>query len=72
MSILPMINLKGGVAKTTNAVALAECLAARGWPHRSPPLKRPALVAGSHRLASVPAWTGHPGGRGAIRGSVLS
>jgi chromosome partitioning protein len=26
-----MINLKGGVAKTTNAVAIAECLACRGY-----------------------------------------
>jgi chromosome partitioning protein len=28
MSILLFVNLKGGVAKTTNAVAVAECLAA--------------------------------------------
>ncbi len=30
MPILPFINLKGGVAKTTNAVAVAECLAVKG------------------------------------------
>ncbi len=30
MSILLFINLKGGVAKTTNAVAVAECLAEAG------------------------------------------
>lgn len=31
MSILLFINLKGGVAKTTNAVAVAECLADSGY-----------------------------------------
>lgn len=31
MSVLMMINLKGGVAKTTNCVAMAECLATRGY-----------------------------------------
>lgn len=31
MSILLFINLKGGVAKTTNAVAVAECLAESGY-----------------------------------------
>src|SRR5207248_1476997 len=30
MPILLLINLKGGVAKTTNAVAVAECFAANG------------------------------------------
>lgn len=30
VSILLFINLKGGVAKTTNAVATAECLAEAG------------------------------------------
>ncbi len=30
MPIIPFVNLKGGVAKTTNAVAVAECLASRG------------------------------------------
>lgn len=33
MSIIMLINLKGGVAKTTSAVAIAECLAAEG--HRT-------------------------------------
>src|ERR1700734_2409835 len=33
MPILMMINLKGGVAKTTSAVAIAECLASSG--HRT-------------------------------------
>ncbi len=32
MSILLFVNLKGGVAKTTNAVAVAECLADLGYP----------------------------------------
>src|SRR3954452_2606126 len=31
MSILLFVNLKGGVAKTTNAVAVAECLADSGY-----------------------------------------
>ncbi|RUL83180.1 ParA family protein [Tautonia sociabilis] len=31
MSILLIVNLKGGVAKTTNAVAVAECLADSGY-----------------------------------------
>lgn len=31
MSILLFVNLKGGVAKTTNAVAVAECLADQGY-----------------------------------------
>ena len=31
MSIILFINLKGGVAKTTNAVAVAECLATSGY-----------------------------------------
>jgi chromosome partitioning protein len=31
MSILLFVNLKGGVAKTTNAVAMAECLADSGY-----------------------------------------
>jgi chromosome partitioning protein len=33
MSIIMLINLKGGVAKTTSAVAIAECLASQG--HRT-------------------------------------
>ena len=33
MSVLMLINLKGGVAKTTSAVAIAECLASEG--HRT-------------------------------------
>ena len=33
MSVVMFTNLKGGVAKTTNAVAVAECLASRG--HRT-------------------------------------
>jgi chromosome partitioning protein len=31
MSIVMLINLKGGVAKTTSAVAVAECLASEGY-----------------------------------------
>lgn len=31
MSIILLVNLKGGVAKTTNAVAIAECLAVEGY-----------------------------------------
>jgi chromosome partitioning protein len=31
MSIVMLINLKGGVAKTTSAVAIAECLASKGY-----------------------------------------
>jgi chromosome partitioning protein len=31
MAIISFINLKGGVAKTTNAVAVAECLATSGY-----------------------------------------
>lgn len=31
MSILLFVNLKGGVSKTTNAVAVAECLADQGY-----------------------------------------
>ena len=31
MAVIPFINLKGGVAKTTNAVAVAECLADCGF-----------------------------------------
>lgn len=32
MAVVLFTNLKGGVAKTTNAVALAECLASQGKP----------------------------------------
>ncbi|MDB4679721.1 AAA family ATPase [Planctomycetaceae bacterium] len=31
MSVILFLNLKGGVAKTTNAVATAECLADQGY-----------------------------------------
>src|SRR3954452_22488799 len=31
MSIILLLNLKGGVAKTTSAVAIAECLAESGY-----------------------------------------
>ena len=31
MAIVMMINLKGGVAKTTSAVAIAECMADNGY-----------------------------------------
>ncbi len=31
MPILLLVNLKGGVAKTTNAVAIAECFASEGY-----------------------------------------
>jgi chromosome partitioning protein len=41
MSIIMMINLKGGVAKTTNAVAISECLASSG--------KRTLLIDADHQ-----------------------
>ena len=31
MSVILFLNLKGGVSKTTNAVAVAECLADQGY-----------------------------------------
>jgi chromosome partitioning protein len=44
MSILLFVNLKGGVAKTTNAVAVAECLADSGY--------RTLLIDGDHQCTS--------------------
>src|SRR5271157_1230224 len=44
MSILLFLNLKGGVAKTTNAVAAAECLAASGY--------RTLLIDADHQCMS--------------------
>jgi chromosome partitioning protein len=44
MSILLFINLKGGVAKTTNAVAVAECLAESGY--------RTLLIDADHQCMS--------------------
>jgi chromosome partitioning protein len=44
MSILLFVNLKGGVAKTTNAVAVAECLADRGY--------RTLLIDADHQCMS--------------------
>ncbi len=44
MSILLFINLKGGVAKTTNAVAVAECLADAGY--------RTLLIDADHQCMS--------------------
>jgi chromosome partitioning protein len=43
-SILLFLNLKGGVAKTTNAVAVAECLASRGF--------RTLLIDADHQCMS--------------------
>jgi chromosome partitioning protein len=44
MSILLFVNLKGGVAKTTNAVAVAECLADSGY--------RTLLIDADHQCTS--------------------
>jgi chromosome partitioning protein len=44
MSILLFVNLKGGVAKTTNAVAVAECLADAGY--------RSLLIDADHQCMS--------------------
>jgi chromosome partitioning protein len=44
MSILLFVNLKGGVAKTTNAVAVAECLAESGY--------RTLLIDADHQCMS--------------------
>jgi chromosome partitioning protein len=44
MSILLFVNLKGGVAKTTNAVAVAECLADSGY--------RTLLIDADHQCMS--------------------
>ena len=44
MSILLFLNLKGGVAKTTNAVAVAECLAESGY--------RTLLIDADHQCTS--------------------
>src|SRR4051812_26877180 len=44
MSILLFVNLKGGVAKTTNAVAVAECLADTGY--------RTLLIDADHQCMS--------------------
>ena len=44
MSILLFVNLKGGVAKTTNAVAIAECLADSGY--------RTLLIDADHQCMS--------------------
>jgi chromosome partitioning protein len=44
MSIILFVNLKGGVAKTTNAVAVAECLADSGY--------RTLLIDADHQCMS--------------------
>jgi len=44
MSIVMLINLKGGVAKTTSAVAIAECLASEGY--------RTLLIDADHQCTS--------------------
>jgi len=44
MSIVMMINLKGGVAKTTSAVAISECLASQGY--------RTLLIDADHQCMS--------------------
>lgn len=59
MAIIMLLNLKGGLAKTTSAVAIAECLAAAG--HRT------LLIDAHHQcMASELPLTGldgHGGGR---------
>ena len=54
MPIVLLVNLKGGVAKTTNAVAIAECLASEG--HRT------LLIDADHQRLkkSHPAAARHP------------
>ncbi len=44
MSILLFVNLKGGVAKTTNAVAVTDCLADSGY--------RTLLIDADHQCMS--------------------
>src|SRR3954467_4038575 len=44
MPVILLINLKGGVAKTTSAVAIAECLASQG--------KRTLLIDADHQCTA--------------------
>jgi anion-transporting ArsA/GET3 family ATPase len=53
MPIILLINLKGGVAKTTNAVAIAECFASEGF--RTLLMEANAATSRHAFLASVQA-----------------
>lgn len=52
MSVILFSNLKGGVAKTTNAVAVAECLASQGKPT--------LLIDADHQCTAGEALIGEP------------
>lgn len=59
MSIILFINLKGGVAKTTSAVAVAECLSAKGY--------RTLLIDADHQCMAGELLLGEAGQAAAER-----